>query len=69
VQALADAFCPWRAPPGRGLQPQLAGHHYVLGERIIRAFSRPEPAETQPANPKDIDAEMPWPEADDTHHA
>ena len=25
--------------------------YYVLGERIIRAFSRPEPPETQPANP------------------
>ena len=43
--------------------------YYVLGERIIRAFSRPEPPETQPANPKESGAEMPWPEGDDAHHA
>ena len=43
--------------------------YYVLGERIIRAFSRPEPPETQPANHKESGAEMPWPEGDDAHHA
>ncbi|MGD0040792.1 MAG: efflux RND transporter permease subunit, partial [Isosphaeraceae bacterium] len=43
--------------------------YYVLGERIIRAFSRPEPPETQPANHKENGAEMPWPEGDDAHHA
>jgi len=43
--------------------------YYVLGERIIRAFSRPEPPETQPADPRDSGAEMPWQEGDDAHHA
>jgi len=43
--------------------------YYVLGERIIRAFSRPEPPETQPADPRDSGAEIPWQEGDDAHHA